>query len=77
LTITALFLLNLLNTLQPHGSAAKAALIMQLNLDAAVMLGMGLLLTPLTPYFWPPNAQAQPTTCRSKAEAETSAGAPC
>ena len=75
--MTALFLLNLLKTLQPHGSAAKAALITQLNLDAAVMLGMGLLLMPLTPCFWPPNAQAQPTTCRSKAEAGRSAAAQC
>lgn len=53
--MTALFLLNLLKTLQPHGSAAKAALITQLNLDAAVMLGMGLVQMPLTSCFWPPN----------------------
>ena len=55
--MTALFLLNLLKTLQPHGSAAKAALITQLNLDAAMMVGMGLLLMPLTPCFWPPNVR--------------------
>ena len=53
--MTALFLLNLLKTLQPHSSAAKAALITQLNLDAAVMLGMGLVQMPLTSCFWPPN----------------------
>ena len=54
--MTAFFLLDLLKTLQPHGSAAKAALITQLNLDAAMMVGMGLRLMPLTPCFWPPNA---------------------
>ena len=52
--MTALFLLNLLKTLQSHGSAAKAALITQLNLDAAMMLGMGLLLKPLIPCFLAP-----------------------
>ena len=54
--MTAFFLLNLLKTLQPHGSAAKAALMTQLNLDAAMMLGMGLVQMPLIPCFWPPNA---------------------
>ena len=64
--MTALFLLNLLKTLQPHGSAAKAALITQLNLDAAMMLGMGLVQMPLIPCFWPPNAQINRRLCREE-----------
>ena len=51
---TLLFLLNPLKTLRLHSSAAKAALITQLNLNAPMMLGMMVLLKSTIPCFSAP-----------------------